>query len=763
MMDLCPVAADQQNSKLNEFVLVSRRIRKAGRGAQASSPTVRKSSSIANGFLVFASPEYREALPKLISPFSGDAIGKEGRIASSVHAFLVASQDLSKLQLQGTEAQASPARSDGDGESRGDLPQQSTTTFTPLEIAIRIWESKPKSSGVLRTHQVRPKGDSSLPRKSNFSSVPAGLGRNSKGSETAAARQMEKNNLSVAKAKAPGVKNSQRKNSRNLVITPSPHSLIEQPGTGTGAASPEGEAAQGPSPSPIDYSLEVEADFLRDLVSMMKENAAKKARRTIIGRTVGGKATLKSLLDCLKLHLSIPLVSITLLTRGYFEILFEEEEGAKATRRLATIEWSGLSFSFSRYAPNFDVSFQGAEAQLTHAIRVQFLDLHEEFKNTKALTLMASKLGEVLEIKAADSYIKRPAGPMITIELRDISKLPRGTNGKELRGAGAPQWSKAQAVKQLRAQNARRGQEHAGTNQKQPKASKQAGHPAQPNIRTSSDVLPNAGAAPRNTMDASESLEADQAMADPATPPGPRQGKPNPMAGTRPENPLLEQPNFGYRESDNQKEILINVKSNDLPNLPPHIRCMSASEEDWTPTLALEDLTRSVESKLEEKILRFSLSLKGRLALEWSWQEDQTKGGWECTILGHINTSLSGISAQKRKNLHWRTLESIMSMNNNVVFVGPAHGLLVKTGPASMDRQTRKSTSTSLLASPQAARKKKRYVKLDLSTLVPSNPPGLFQASQSGEDTGQGDQESARYDHMGSISQSTTRKHSSHV
>jgi hypothetical protein len=37
---------------------------------------------------------------------------------------------------------------------------------------------------------------------------------------------------------------------------------------------------------------------------------------------------------------------------------------------------------------------------------------------------MASKLGELLEIEAADSYIKRPAKPMITIELRDISKLP---------------------------------------------------------------------------------------------------------------------------------------------------------------------------------------------------------------------------------------------------------------------------------------------------------------------------------------------------
>ncbi|CAK9200722.1 unnamed protein product [Sphagnum troendelagicum] len=269
----------------------------------------------------------------------------------------------------------------------------------------------------------------------------------------------------------------------------------------------------------------------------MKESAAKKARRTVIGRTLGGRATLKSLLDCLKLHLPVPLVSINLLTRGYFEVLFEEEESAKATRRLAVVEWSGLSLSFSRYAPNFDASSQGAEVHLTHAIRVQFPDLHEEFKNTRALTLMASKLGEVLEIEAADSYIKRPAGPMVTIELKDISKLPgyiripsmaegtdnivtiaqkilyfglpnqcrrckrfghharaciismnkpwegtpasnptnpKGAHGKDLEGAGAPQSNKAQADMQPRSQNARRNQGNAETNQKLSEADKQA-------------------------------------------------------------------------------------------------------------------------------------------------------------------------------------------------------------------------------------------------------------------------------------------------
>ncbi|CAM6002732.1 unnamed protein product [Sphagnum balticum] len=36
---------------------------------------------------------------------------------------------------------------------------------------------------------------------------------------------------------------------------------------------------------------------------------------------------------------------------------------------------------------------------------------------------MASKLGAVLEIEVAESYIKRPADPMVTVEVQDISKL----------------------------------------------------------------------------------------------------------------------------------------------------------------------------------------------------------------------------------------------------------------------------------------------------------------------------------------------------
>jgi hypothetical protein len=36
---------------------------------------------------------------------------------------------------------------------------------------------------------------------------------------------------------------------------------------------------------------------------------------------------------------------------------------------------------------------------------------------------MANKIGEVLEIEPIESYIKRPTGPLITIELKDISNV----------------------------------------------------------------------------------------------------------------------------------------------------------------------------------------------------------------------------------------------------------------------------------------------------------------------------------------------------
>jgi hypothetical protein len=240
--------------------------------------------------------------------------------------------------------------------------------IAPLEVALRILESSIEAADGRHIHHVPPKGLSSLPRNSVFSSVSIGLGRSSETSEVATARETERENLSVARAKVPKTRGAQPKKFDQLSDDPLPPYSDRVTRQWVRCCFPDGEASQGPSP--VDYNLEIKVDFPKELVLTMQENAAKKARRTVIGRTLGGRATFKTLVDCLKLHLPAPLVSIALLTRGYFEILFEDEEGAKATKCFIAVEWSSLCFSFSRYIPNFDASSQGAETQLTHAIKV---------------------------------------------------------------------------------------------------------------------------------------------------------------------------------------------------------------------------------------------------------------------------------------------------------------------------------------------------------------------------------------------------------
>jgi hypothetical protein len=88
----------------------------------------------------------------------------------------------------------------------------------------------------------------------------------------------------------------------------------------------------------VDPSIELEAKFPTKRVIEMQGAAAKKARRTVIGRTLGGRASFKALHECLKLHLPTSFASTTLLTRGYFLILFDNEEGAIATRKLTTVD-----------------------------------------------------------------------------------------------------------------------------------------------------------------------------------------------------------------------------------------------------------------------------------------------------------------------------------------------------------------------------------------------------------------------------------------
>ncbi|CAK9871124.1 unnamed protein product [Sphagnum jensenii] len=144
---------------------------------------------------------------------------------------------------------------------------------------------------------------------------------------------------------------------------------------------------------------------------------------------------------------------------------------------------------------------------------------------------------------------------------------------------------------------------------------------------------------------------------------------------------------------------------------------MGFAEAEWPHDSTWADLIQQLEVELEEKVLKYKLTFKDQPKLEWSWQEVTSRGGVECTILAHIDTGASVLSIQNKRHLHWKVLELIPRMNNDVEFVAPAHNLLMKAETENLTRQESKNRATSIQASPQAARKK-CFTKLDILTLV---------------------------------------------
>jgi hypothetical protein len=170
MMEICSDAADSQTAKLDEFILVAHRTRKAGRGVrpglskfklsprkggftQVPSLMSGKNSLIANASFVSASPKLGEAPAPTISPHPEETIHEEGRIASSSQAISIALQDRTRSQQANEETQASPLRSNGGPQ--GELLQQSSSPTASLGIVtIPAPESRIESSGGLCTPQI---------------------------------------------------------------------------------------------------------------------------------------------------------------------------------------------------------------------------------------------------------------------------------------------------------------------------------------------------------------------------------------------------------------------------------------------------------------------------------------------------------------------------------------------------------------------------------------------------------------------------------
>ncbi|CAK9858614.1 unnamed protein product [Sphagnum jensenii] len=144
---------------------------------------------------------------------------------------------------------------------------------------------------------------------------------------------------------------------------------------------------------------------------------------------------------------------------------------------------------------------------------------------------------------------------------------------------------------------------------------------------------------------------------------------------------------------------------------------MESEEETRGPNSAWPEFIQRIELELVEKVLRFKLSLEEKSKLKWIWHEEPNRGGIKCTILTHIDTGASTLSLQNKKHLHWKALDSIPNLNNEIKFAASAHNLLMKVDAGDTTHQALNNKAASILASPQAARKK-RFTKLDL-TRVP--------------------------------------------
>jgi hypothetical protein len=181
------------------------------------------------------------------------------------------------------------------------------------------------------------------------------------------------------------------------------------------------------------------------------------------------------------------------------------------------------------------------------------------------------------------------------------------------------------------------------------------------------------------------------------------------------------------RIKEGKKETLVHCKNQFQPNLPLYFRISGptkVAETEWTQESTRADLIQRLELELEENILRFKWCIKDQPHLEWSWQEEKSRGGMDCTILVHIDTGTSALSTQNKRHLHWKVLDPTQEMNNDIEFSTPAHNLLRKTNTGNSTCQAHRNKSASLLASPQAARKK-QFTKLDLALMTARLPGSI--------------------------------------
>jgi hypothetical protein len=245
---------DLQIQRLNEFLLVANRIRKArrsarqglekfkkpnpsGGGARFSTPTSNKNPLFTKGSSAPPTQGSHKASSALSIPPPISPPSKEVACAIQALESSAALRTPTECQFSGKNAQTVSAKSDG-GKREGP-PQRSPSTLIhqgiPTRVSTRAIEAPSESS----LTQVLTKHPPLLPRISESFSEIVGQRPDPGCLSVAATRQVTREDASAARAKDSSGKNEAR---RKPIITPTtapPNpSLIAHSGSGPGSTSP---------------------------------------------------------------------------------------------------------------------------------------------------------------------------------------------------------------------------------------------------------------------------------------------------------------------------------------------------------------------------------------------------------------------------------------------------------------------------------------------------------------------------------------------
>jgi hypothetical protein len=298
-MEISSNPKDQQLiSKLGEDFQVASKIRKAGESARSGLGNFKSSSG--NGS--FSLPPENERVfsnsVRLSAPLSkwsseiqaapscSPPEGKlsDGKYACSTLEGPASSNEQWRRQSSGGSERARDARSDGENIEEGPL-----RAFSPG--CHREGAPRPKKGNVAIS------GRSSHPQVLTLNSSPpscfpesflvvAGKETSSEARVVVAERKPARRE-SLDRRQDPNER--QHSGSRPVPSkdNPSNPALSMHPSNGPRSITPSRVDLQGPSP--VDQNFVLEADFPKEMVLEMQGAAAKKARRTVIGRTLGGE------------------------------------------------------------------------------------------------------------------------------------------------------------------------------------------------------------------------------------------------------------------------------------------------------------------------------------------------------------------------------------------------------------------------------------------------------------------------------------------